>query len=69
MATTVVVPAVREDTCLPVGELRLHESGQGGAEPYSCLTLLLPHPGQVLPTYLAWAALQLPGVEVEEVPM
>jgi hypothetical protein len=31
---------------------------------------LLPHPGQLLlPYYLAWAALQLPGVEVEEVPM
>ena len=39
MATTVVVQAVQEDTCLPVGELRLQESGQGGAEPYSCLTL------------------------------
>jgi hypothetical protein len=36
----------------------------GGAEPYSCLTL-----GRYSPTYLAWAALQLPGVEVEEVPM
>ena len=53
-----------EDTCLPVGELRLQESGQGGAEPYSYLTL-----GRYSPTYLAWAALQLPGVEVEEVPM
>jgi hypothetical protein len=39
MATTVVVQAVQEDTCLPVGELRLQESGQGGAEPYSYLTL------------------------------
>jgi hypothetical protein len=27
MATTVVVQAVQEDTCLPVGELRLQESG------------------------------------------
>ena len=58
------VQAVQEDSCLPVGELRLQESGQGGAEPYSCLTL-----GRYSPTYLAWAALQLPGVEVEEVPM
>ena len=63
MATTVVVQAVQEDTCLPVGELRLQESGQAGQ------ALLLPHPGQALPTYLAWAARQLPGVEVEEVPM
>jgi hypothetical protein len=31
---------------------------------------LVPHPGPLLlPIYLAWAALQLPGVEVEEVPM
>jgi hypothetical protein len=27
MATTVVVQAVQEDICLPVGELRLQESG------------------------------------------
>jgi hypothetical protein len=33
------VQAVQEDTSLPVGELRLQESGQGGAEPYSYLTL------------------------------
>ena len=63
MATTVVVQAVQEDTCLPVGELRLQESGQAGR------AILLPHRGQALPTYLAWAALQLPGVEVEEVAM
>jgi hypothetical protein len=32
--------------------------------------VLLPHTGPLLlPIYLAWAALQLPGVEVEEVPM
>jgi hypothetical protein len=31
---------------------------------------LVPHPGPLLlPIYLAWAALQLPGVEVEEVAM
>jgi hypothetical protein len=40
-----------------------------GERPGRGRALLLPHPGQVLPTYLAWAALQLPGVEVEEVPM
>ena len=55
---------MQEDTYLPVGELRLQESGQGGAEPDSYLT-----PGRYSPTYLAWAALQLPGVKVEEVPM
>jgi len=48
MATTVVVQAVQEDTCLPVGELRLQESGQAGR------ALLLPHPGQVLP-YLPYS--------------
>jgi hypothetical protein len=58
------VQAVQEDTCLPVGWLRLQESGQGGAEPYSYLTT-----GRVLLTCLAWAALQLPDVEVEEVPI
>jgi hypothetical protein len=50
------VQVVQEDAYLPVGWLRLQESGQGGAEPYSYI-------------YLAWAALQLPGVKVEEVPM
>jgi hypothetical protein len=58
------VQAVQEDTYLPVGWLRLQESGHGGAEPYH-LTL----GSYSFPTYLAWAALQLPGVEVEEVPM
>jgi hypothetical protein len=58
------VQAVQEDTYLPVGWLRLQESGHGGAEPYY-LTL----GSYSIPTYLAWAALQLPGVEVEEVAM
>jgi hypothetical protein len=57
------VQAVQEDTILPVGWLRLQESGQGGAEPYSYLTLGM----YSFPTDLAWAALQRPGVEVEEV--
>ena len=55
---------MQEDTYLPVGWLRLQESGHGGAEPYH-LTL----GSYSCPTYLAWAALQLPGVEVEEVAM
>jgi hypothetical protein len=58
------VQAVQEDTILPVGWLRLQESSQGGAEPYH-LTL----GSYSFPTYLARAALQLPGVEVQEVAM
>ena len=55
---------MQEDTDLPVGWLRLQESAQGGAEPY------YPTLGRYsFPIYLAWAALQLPGVEVEEVAM
>jgi hypothetical protein len=58
------VQAVQEDTDLPVGWLRLQESSHGGAEPYY-LTL----GSYSCPIYLAWAALKLPGVEVEEVAM
>jgi hypothetical protein len=61
---TTVVQAVQEDTYLPVGWLRLQESGHGGASPTTSPWAAIP-----FPTYLAWAALQLPGVEVEEVPM
>jgi hypothetical protein len=54
---------VQEDTDLPVGWLRLQESGQGGPSPTPT------HPGQVLlPAYLQWAVPHRPGVEVEEVP-
>jgi hypothetical protein len=63
------VQAVQEDTYLPVGWLRLQESGHGGAEPYHLTLGSYSFPYLPLPTYLAWAALQLPGVEVEEVPM
>jgi hypothetical protein len=59
------VQAAQEDTYLPVGWLRPQESGQGGAEPYSHLILGVYYRF----TCLAWAALQLPGVEVEEVSM
>jgi hypothetical protein len=55
---------VQEDTDLPVGWLRLQASGQGGAEPYPHLILGV----NCSSTYLAWAAPQLPGVEVQEVP-
>jgi len=54
---------VQEATDLPVGWLRLQESGQDGAEPHSRLILGVYYRF----TCLAWAALQLPGVEVEEV--
>jgi hypothetical protein len=50
VATTVrTCQVVQEDTCLPVGWLRLHKRGQGGP------ALLGPHPEQVLlsPTCLA----------------
>jgi hypothetical protein len=59
------VQAVQEDTDLSVGWLRLQASGQGGAEPYSHLILGVNYRS----TCLAWAALQLPGVQVEEVSM
>ncbi len=54
---------MQEDTHLPVGWLRLQESGQGGAEPSSHLILGVYYRFACL----AWATLQLPGVEVEEV--
>jgi hypothetical protein len=64
MATT-VVGAGRAGGHLPPGRLAPPPGvWLGRGEPYSYLTL-----GQVLlPIYLAWAARQLPGVEVEEVP-
>jgi hypothetical protein len=65
---TTVVRAGRAGGHLPPGRLaRLLESGQDGAEPepYSDLILGVYHRF----TCLAWAALQLPGVEVEEVSM
>jgi hypothetical protein len=57
---------VQEHTDLPVGWLRLQEGGQGGAEPYP--HLILGAYCSSTYTYLAWAARQLPGVEVQEVP-
>jgi hypothetical protein len=65
MATT-VIGAGRAGGHRPPGRLAPPPGvWPGRAQPYSDLT-----PGQVLlPIYLAWAALQRPGVEVEEVPM